>query len=146
MSLSVDTIDIKRKIENCKTLQEVEIIRLDYIGKKGFIPMEMKLLGKLPIDKKKAKGQELNNFWQIMQQDRANFRKSRGHIGDTAEVDLSSEWWWGGFIDWTSYTKERIFFSKQAQLELKSKAIGKRFLVQKRGKGNKATVVVSVQY
>jgi len=53
MSLSVDTVDIKNKIEDCKTFQEVESIRLDYLGKKGFIPLEMKLLGKLPIDQKK---------------------------------------------------------------------------------------------
>ena len=62
MSLSVDSVDIKKKIENCKTLQEVEVIRLEYLGKKGFIPSEMKLLGKLPIDQKKIKGQELNKL------------------------------------------------------------------------------------
>ena len=53
MSLSVDTVDIKKKIDNCKTLQDLEVIRLEYLGKKGLIPSEMKLLGKLPIDQKK---------------------------------------------------------------------------------------------
>ena len=62
MSLSVNFEDIKKKINNCKTLQEVEFIRLEYLGKKGFIPLEMKLLGKLPIDQKKIKGQELNKL------------------------------------------------------------------------------------
>jgi len=62
MSLSVDSVDIKKKIEDCKTLQEVEVIRLEYLGKKGLIPSEMKLLGKLPIDQKKIKGQELNKL------------------------------------------------------------------------------------
>ena len=62
MSLSVDTVDIKKKIEGCKTLQDVEVIRLEYLGKKGLIPSEMKLLGKLPIDQKKIKGQELNKL------------------------------------------------------------------------------------
>ena len=62
MSLSVNFEDIKKKINNCKTLQEVEVIRLEYLGKKGFIPSEMKLLGKLPIDQKKIKGQELNKL------------------------------------------------------------------------------------
>ena len=62
MSLSVDSVDIKKKIENCKTLQEVEVIRLEYLGKKGLIPSEMKLLSKLPIDQKKIKGQELNKL------------------------------------------------------------------------------------
>jgi phenylalanyl-tRNA synthetase alpha chain len=60
MSLSVDTVDIKKNIEGCKNLQDVEAIRLEYLGKKGLIPSEMKLLGKLPIDQKKIKGQELN--------------------------------------------------------------------------------------
>ena len=62
MSLSVNFEDIKKKIDNCKTLQEVEVIRLEYLGKKGFIPSEMKLLGKMPIEQKKIKGQELNKL------------------------------------------------------------------------------------
>ncbi len=62
MSLSVDTVDIKKKIDNCKTLQELEVIRLEYLGKKGLLPSEMKLLGNLPIDQKKIKGQELNKL------------------------------------------------------------------------------------
>ena len=62
MSLSVDFEDIKKKIENCKTLQELEVIRLEYLGKKGLLPSEMKLLGNLPIDQKKIKGQVLNNL------------------------------------------------------------------------------------
>ena len=62
MSLSVDTVDIKKKIDDCKTLQELEVIRLGYLGKKGLLPSEMKLLGKLPIDQKKIKGQELNKL------------------------------------------------------------------------------------
>ena len=55
MSLSVDSVDIIKKIKDCKTLQEVEVIRLEYLGKKGLISSEMKLLGKLSIDQKKIK-------------------------------------------------------------------------------------------
>ena len=47
MPFSVDAVDIKKRIESCKNLQEVEGIRLEYLGKKGLIPSEMKLLGKL---------------------------------------------------------------------------------------------------
>ena len=62
MALSVDAVDIKKRFESCKNLQEVEVIRLEYLGKKGLIPSEMKLLSKLPIDQKKIKGQELNKL------------------------------------------------------------------------------------
>ena len=62
MSLSVDFGDIKKKIDNCKTLQELEVVRLEYLGKKGLLPAEMKLLGNLTIDQKKIKGQELNKL------------------------------------------------------------------------------------
>ena len=62
MSLSVDTVDITEKIKSCKTLQDVEVIRLEYLGKKGLIPSEMKLLSKLSIEQKKIKGQELNKL------------------------------------------------------------------------------------
>jgi phenylalanyl-tRNA synthetase alpha chain len=67
MSLSVDSVDIKKKIDNCKTLQELEVIRLEYLGKKGLLPAEMKLLGKLPIDQKKIKGQELNKLKTVIE-------------------------------------------------------------------------------
>ncbi len=67
MSLSVDSVDIIKKIKDCKTLQEVELIRLEYLGKKGFVPSQMKLLGKLPIDQKKIKGQELNKLKNIIE-------------------------------------------------------------------------------
>ena len=67
MSLSVDSVDIKKKIENCKTLEEVEVIRLEYLGKKGLIPSEMKLLSKLSIEQKKIKGQELNKLKTLIE-------------------------------------------------------------------------------
>ena len=75
MSLSVDSVDIKKKIENCKTLQEVEVIRLKYLGKKGLIPSEMKLLSKLSIDQKKIKGQELNKLKTFIE-DAVNYHKN----------------------------------------------------------------------
>ena len=74
MSLSVDAVDIKKKIEGCKTLQDVEVIRLEYLGKKGLIPSEMKLLGKLLIDQKKIKGLELNKLKKFIE-DAINHQK-----------------------------------------------------------------------
>ena len=68
MSLSVDSVDIKKKIDNCKNLQELEVIRLEYLGKKGLIPSEMKLLGNLSIDERKLKGQELNKLKSVIEE------------------------------------------------------------------------------
>ena len=67
MSLSVDAVDIKKRIESCENLQDVEGIRLEYLGKKGLIPSEMKLLGKLSIDERKLKGQELNKLKSLIE-------------------------------------------------------------------------------
>ena len=67
MSLSVDSVDIKKKIEGCVTLKDLEVIRLEYLGKKGLIPSEMKLLSKLSIDQKKIKGQELNKLKNLIE-------------------------------------------------------------------------------
>ena len=67
MSLSFDTVDIKKRIESCKNPQEVESIRLEYLGKKGLIPSEMKLLGKLSIEERKLKGQELNKLKSLIE-------------------------------------------------------------------------------
>ena len=68
MSLSVDAVDINKRIESCKNLQEVEAIRLEYLGKKGLIPSEMKLLGKLSINERKLKGQELNKLKSFIEE------------------------------------------------------------------------------
>ena len=68
MSLSVDKNSIKKKINNSKSIEELEKLRLQYLGKKGLIPKEMKLLGKLSIEEKKLKGQELNQFKQLLEE------------------------------------------------------------------------------
>ena len=67
MSLSVDSVDIKKKIDNCKTLQELESVRLEYLGKKGLLTSEMKFLGELSIDQKKIRGQELNKLKKFIE-------------------------------------------------------------------------------
>jgi hypothetical protein len=49
MSLSVDNLDIIKKIQSCSSLKDLEIFRLEYLGKKGLLSSEMKLLGNLQI-------------------------------------------------------------------------------------------------
>lgn len=50
----------KEKIEHCTTLDELEKVRLEYLGKNGIITQELKKFKELPVEEKKIKGQELN--------------------------------------------------------------------------------------
>jgi len=75
MTLSFDKNGILNNIKNVKSFEELEKIRLEFLGKKGLIPLEMKSLGQLPIEDKKAKGQELNLLKQILE-DAINNQKS----------------------------------------------------------------------
>ena len=60
MALAEDKKDILDKIKSTISLNDLEKIRLHYLGKKGLIPEALKGLGSLSIDEKKSKGQELN--------------------------------------------------------------------------------------
>ncbi len=75
MILSFDKNEILKNIKNVTSFEELEKIRLEFLGKKGLIPTEMKSLGQLSIENKKAKGQELNLLKQILE-DAINNQKS----------------------------------------------------------------------
>ncbi len=51
-----------KKIAKVENVSELEEVRLEFLGKKGTISQEMKLLGKLAIEEKKSKGQEINQI------------------------------------------------------------------------------------
>ena len=48
------------KINSVEDLKELENVRLNYLGKKGFISNEMKNLASLSIEEKKEVGKKLN--------------------------------------------------------------------------------------
>ena len=55
-----------KKINSVEDLDELDNIRLFYLGKKGLIPQEMKKLGDLPAEEKKELGKNLNNIKSLI--------------------------------------------------------------------------------
>ena len=60
MNIKFDKNRILEEINNTSSIENLESIRIKYLGKKGLISLEMKSLSSLSIDEKKNKGQELN--------------------------------------------------------------------------------------
>ena len=60
MAFAENKIDVLKKIKASKSFEDLEKLRLYYLGKKGLIPEALKGLGSLSIEEKKSKGQELN--------------------------------------------------------------------------------------
>jgi len=89
-----------------------------------------------------SKGQRLTKLWQILQQDRANFKQFNGQVGDTSEEGYSSQW-----INWHS-SRNTIVYSKQARKALESGETGITLLVTRviREKAGTKNIYVNVQY
>ena len=60
MTIKFDKNGILEEINSISSIENLENIRIKYLGKKGLIPLEMKSLSSLSIEEKKIKGQELN--------------------------------------------------------------------------------------
>ena len=54
--------NILQEINKVSSIDEVEKLRIHYLGKKGLISLEMKSLSSLSTEEKKIKGQELKTF------------------------------------------------------------------------------------
>ena len=67
MSLSLDKNIILQEINKVSSIDEVEKLRIHYLGKKGLISLEMKSLSSLSTEEKKIKGQELNTFKSFLE-------------------------------------------------------------------------------
>ncbi|MBI28505.1 MAG: Phenylalanine--tRNA ligase alpha subunit [Alphaproteobacteria bacterium MarineAlpha5_Bin11] len=57
------------KINSVDNLDQLEKLRLFYLGKKGIISQEMKTLGSLSIQERKEVGKNLNNLKELIQQE-----------------------------------------------------------------------------
>ena len=73
MALAEDKKDILNKIKSTNSLDDLEKIRLHYLGKKGLVPEALKGLGSLTIEEKKSKGQELNITKKLIEESNQNF-------------------------------------------------------------------------
>ena len=62
ISLSDLLNDALNEIEECKTLNNLEKLRVKYLGKKGQITSQLKKLGSMKIDQKPSFGQEINKI------------------------------------------------------------------------------------
>ena len=60
MSFSLDKNLILQEINKVSSINEIEKLRVQYLGKKGLISISMKSLSELTIEEKKIKGKELN--------------------------------------------------------------------------------------
>ena len=60
MSSTLDKNDIATKIDKASGLDQLEELRVHYLGKKGLLTTEMKSLSLLSVEEKKEKGQKLN--------------------------------------------------------------------------------------
>ena len=68
MALAEDKKDILNKIKSTDSLEGLEKIRLNYLGKKGIIPEALKGLGSLSIEERKTKGQEINSIKKFVEE------------------------------------------------------------------------------
>jgi phenylalanyl-tRNA synthetase alpha chain len=72
MSLSLDKSIFLDEINKSYSVNDVEKLRIKYLGKKGLISLEMKHLSSLSVEEKKTKGQALNTLKNIFESELKN--------------------------------------------------------------------------
>ena len=91
-------LDIREKfdndISNIATQEQLESLRIDYIGKKGFISNHLKQLSLLPPEKRKSEGQAINLVKQyviekINQKKQAFITKQINDQLETEKIDVT---------------------------------------------------------
>jgi len=89
MSLSLDKSIILQEIASASSIEDIEKLRIFYLGKKGLISLEMKSLSTLSIEVKKIKGQELNIFKSFFEKELLN--KKNNIVGNQLNEKLEKE-------------------------------------------------------
>ena len=82
MAFAENKNDILKKIKDTNSFEDLEKLRLNYLGKKGIIPEALKGLASLSIDEKKLKGQEINIVKKFVEE---NLREQKTFI-ENAEI------------------------------------------------------------
>ena len=83
MVFAEDKNDILKKIKGSKSFEDLEKLRLHYLGKKGIIPEALKSLVTLSIDEKKTKGQEINIIKKFVEE----ILREQKTILENSEID-----------------------------------------------------------
>jgi len=83
MSPGLNKNDIAREISKINKLSELESFRVKYIGKKGILTSEMKLLSSLSDNEKKERGQYLNSIKIFLE----NELKKKKNIIESIEIN-----------------------------------------------------------
>ncbi len=82
--------DAKSAISSSQSLDDLEKIRVNYLGKSGVISEQLKSLGKAPPEQRKALGQSLNTLKQEVQ---SLIESSRARFEEAAlNARLEKEW------------------------------------------------------
>ncbi len=59
--------EAKKQIQAAKSLDELETLRVKYLGRKGEVTLQLKAIGELPTEQRKAKGAEVNTLRQAIE-------------------------------------------------------------------------------
>tara|TARA_Y100000590_G_scaffold32902_1_gene36113 strand:+ start:48 stop:1094 length:1047 start_codon:yes stop_codon:yes gene_type:complete len=77
MTIKFEKNEILEQINKISSIENLESIRIKYLGKKGLISQEMKSISSLSIEEKKIKGQELNIIKNFLE---TNLRLKKNEI------------------------------------------------------------------
>ena len=80
----------RRQIETASTVEELERVRVEVLGRKGALANISKDLGKLPVEERARAGKLLNSVKQALEE--ALQARQKRFETDVAEIRLNAEW------------------------------------------------------